>query len=226
VLLAACAAAPAGGGNARLALVIGNAAYENAPALRNPVNDANDMCAALRRVGFTTLCHTNLRDRAEFDARVGDYVDRLGPNTVGVVYYSGHGVQAGNANFLIPTQVSVKTATEDPLRVLYGLDELFDRLRQKPTRFQFVVPMPVAPTCSPRARVKLAGAELRQVHARPFCVRSRPWAARAAALRGSRTRLPPPSCSTPPRRRTRPTTVMGATARSPSMSSCTSAPRA
>lgn len=138
-LLAACAATPGGGASTKLALVIGNAAYENAPALSNPVNDANDMCAALRGVGFSTLCHTNLRDRAEFDARVKEYVDRLGPNTVGLVYYSGHGVQASNANFLIPTEVSVKTATEDPLRVLYGLDELFDRLRQKPTRFQLVI---------------------------------------------------------------------------------------
>lgn len=138
-LLAACAAAPRDPGSAKLALVIGNAAYENAPALSNPVNDATDMCAALRKVGFTTLCHTNVRDRTEFDARVKEYVDGLGSDSVGVVYYSGHGVQAGNANFLIPTQASVKTATEDPWRVLYGLDELFDRLRQKPTRFQLVI---------------------------------------------------------------------------------------
>ena len=138
-LLAACAATPRGGGSAKLALVIGNAAYENAPTLRNPTNDAADMCAALRRVGFTTLCHTNLRDRAEFDARVKDYVDQLGPNSVGVFYYSGHGVQASNANFLIPTQVQPKTAAEDPLRVLYSVDDLFDRLRQKPTRFQLVI---------------------------------------------------------------------------------------
>jgi len=119
--------------------VIGNGAYENAPALSNPVNDASDMCAALSRLGFKTLCHTNLRDRAEFAARVKDYVDQLGPNAVGVFYYSGHGVQAGNANFLIPTQVQPKTATEDPLRVLYGIDDLFDHLRQKPTRFQLVI---------------------------------------------------------------------------------------
>lgn len=123
----------------KLALVIGNAAYENAPALSNPVNDATDMCAALGRVGFKTLCHTNVRNRAEFDARVKDYVDQLTPKTVGVFYYSGHGVQAGNANFLIPTQVQPKSATEDPLRVLYSVDELFDRLRQNPTRFQLVI---------------------------------------------------------------------------------------
>jgi uncharacterized caspase-like protein len=79
------------------------------------------------------------RDRSEFDARVKDYVDQLGSNTVGVFYYSGHGVQAGSANFLIPTQVQPRTATEDPLHVLYGVDDLFDRLRQKPTRFQLVI---------------------------------------------------------------------------------------
>lgn len=137
-LLAACAGMRGEDRN-KLALVIGNSAYENAPALSNPVNDATDMCNALHRVGFKTLCHTNVRDRAEFEAHVKDYVDQLGPNVVGVFYYSGHGVQAGSANFLIPTQVQPKTATEDPLGVLYGIDDLFDGLRQKPTRFQLVI---------------------------------------------------------------------------------------
>jgi uncharacterized caspase-like protein len=139
VLLAACAATPGSQSRTKLALVIGNAAYENVPALSNPANDAADMCAALRRVGFTTLCHTNVGDRATFEAHVKNYVEQLGPNTVGVFYYSGHGVQASSANFLIPTQVQPKTATEDPLRVLYGLDDLFGSLRQKQTRFQLVI---------------------------------------------------------------------------------------
>ena len=60
--------------------MIGNAAYENAPALVNPVNDAADMCATLSKLGFKTLCHINVRNRAEFDARVKDYVEQLGPN--------------------------------------------------------------------------------------------------------------------------------------------------
>ena len=50
-LLAACAANPKGAAGRKVALVIGNAAYENAPVLVNPTNDAADMCAALRRVG-------------------------------------------------------------------------------------------------------------------------------------------------------------------------------
>jgi len=107
--------------------------------LVNPANDAADMCAALRRLGFRTLCHTNLRDRAEFDARVAEYLAQLTPGTVGVVHYSGHGVQVGQANYLIPTRAQPDDAAADPLRVLYGVDTLFDRLRTRPTRFQLVI---------------------------------------------------------------------------------------
>ena len=139
VLLGACAVQPGNAPPAKLALVIGNAAYENAPPLANPVNDANDMCDALRRLGFTTMCHSDVVDRSQFDAHVRRYVEQLAPTSVGVVYYSGHGVQAGGANYLIPTKVQPRGVAEDPTRVLYGVDELFDRLRARPTRFQLVI---------------------------------------------------------------------------------------
>ena len=67
--IAACSATPQKSGSARIALVIGNAAYENAPALNNPVNDATDMCAALTNLGFHTLCHLNVEDRAQNSRR-------------------------------------------------------------------------------------------------------------------------------------------------------------
>lgn len=140
--LAACASQPgtpaAGTAPARVALVIGNAAYENGPPLVNPTHDGEDMCAALKKLGFQTLCHRNLRSRDEFDARVREYAALLGPATVGVVYYSGHGVQAGNANYLIPTQAQIG-ANEDPTRVLYAVDDLFERVGRTPTRFQLVI---------------------------------------------------------------------------------------
>ena len=136
--LPGCANGPPGG-EARLALVIGNAAYVNAPALNNPANDAADMCAALKRLHFQALCYTNLRDRAETDAAVRAYVDQLTPTTVGVVFYSGHGVEVNGANFLIPTEVQPRAVSENPLRVLYGLDDLFDRMRQRPASYQLVI---------------------------------------------------------------------------------------
>jgi uncharacterized caspase-like protein len=123
----------------KVALVIGNAAYDNVVKLVNPTNDAADMCASLKKLGFKTTCATNVRDRAEFDALVKAYVAALDAGAVGVFYFSGHGVQAGHGNYLIPTQVQLKSATEDPTRVLYAVDDLFDRLRQRRARFQLVV---------------------------------------------------------------------------------------
>jgi uncharacterized caspase-like protein len=138
-LLAACGMLASDRGEKRLALVIGNAAYINAPALKNPVNDAADMCAALQKVRFKALCHTDVRSREEFDSHVKAYVDGLTPSTVGVIYYSGHGVQVNGANYLIPTQVQPKSASENPLQVLYGINDLYARLRERPTKFQLII---------------------------------------------------------------------------------------
>lgn len=50
----------------RVALVIGNGAYRNVPRLTNPANDAADVAAALKTVGFETILVTDL-DRIEMD---------------------------------------------------------------------------------------------------------------------------------------------------------------
>ncbi len=123
----------------RVALVIGNAAYENARPLNNPVHDAQDMCAALRRLGFQTSCHTNVRSRAEFSALLDEHAKRLGPASVGVVYYAGHGVQVGGANFLVPTQDAPGGQARHPLAALYGIDDLFELLRSRPTRLNVLM---------------------------------------------------------------------------------------
>ncbi|WOB09514.1 caspase family protein [Piscinibacter gummiphilus] len=123
----------------KVALVIGNAGYDNVVKLVNPTNDAADMFTSLKKLGFKATCATDVRDRAEFDQLVKAYVATLDAGAVGVFYYSGHGVQAGHGNYLIPTQVQLKSAAEDPTRVLYAVDDLFDRLRQRRARFQLVV---------------------------------------------------------------------------------------
>ena len=124
---------------ARLALVVGNAAYQNARPLNNPVHDAQDMCQALRGLGFVTICRTDLRTRADFVALVDEYVGRLGPGTTGLVYFAGHGVQVGGANYLVPTQSQALGATANPLAALYAVDDLFERLRDRPARLNIVM---------------------------------------------------------------------------------------
>jgi hypothetical protein len=84
----------------RTALVIGNSAYSSGP-LKNPVNDATDMAAALKRAGFavTLKRNANLQEMVETIEAFGNSLKRGG---VGLFYYAGHGVQVNNVNYLLP----------------------------------------------------------------------------------------------------------------------------
>ena len=95
----------------RVALVIGNGAYRNVPALLNPPNDASDIAAALKRLGFAVSLATN----ASFDAmRRG--VIALGRDAAGAemaaVYFAGHGMEINGENWLIPVDAELKRDTD------------------------------------------------------------------------------------------------------------------
>ena len=89
----------------RHALVIGNANYQSSP-LRNPLNDARDMAAALKGLGFEV--HSLLdADVSSMEQAILDFGDRLRDGGVGLFYYAGHGVQAQGSNYLIPLQANI-----------------------------------------------------------------------------------------------------------------------
>ncbi len=96
----------------RVALVIGNSTYTPG-ALRNPVNDATDMAAALKQVGFTV---TLLRDadKAQIDSAVDTLTQQLrqGPETVGLFYFAGHGTLVDGHNYLLPVGTTINTRTD------------------------------------------------------------------------------------------------------------------
>ena len=102
--LAGCGLAPAAHAQ-RIALVIGNATYEAKP-LRNPVNDAQDVSAELKRAGFTVKTHTNL-DRRGLNAAVRQFTNQAQSAQLALVYYSGHGMQSSGENYLIPTDARI-----------------------------------------------------------------------------------------------------------------------
>ena len=87
----------------KYALVIGNSNYSGISSLRNPVNDANDMEAALSALGFTVEKVLDGSLEQMEDAVLG-LRRRLGGsrNTYGFFFYAGHGVQSGGDNYLIP----------------------------------------------------------------------------------------------------------------------------
>ena len=94
----------------RVALVIGNATYKINP-LKNPVNDSTDMARSLRSVGFDVIeaNNTTLIQMREATRR---FADKLGNSDVGLVYYSGHGVEVKGKNYLIPVNADIKREYE------------------------------------------------------------------------------------------------------------------
>jgi hypothetical protein len=94
---------------ARVALVIGNAAYKDAPLL-NPLHDAQDMAKVLERAGFRVIVRENATLR-QMQLAIREFGDMLGRKSAGVVYYSGHGVQVRGRNYLLPVDADI--ARED-----------------------------------------------------------------------------------------------------------------
>lgn len=95
----------------RAALVIGNAAYKDAP-LTNPVNDARAMKQALAELGFEIIYGENLTQSQmrEMIRQFGAKIRASGG--VGLFYFAGHGVQVKGQNYLIPVGAVVETEPE------------------------------------------------------------------------------------------------------------------
>jgi uncharacterized caspase-like protein len=93
----------------RAALVIGNSAYQNTSTLANPRNDASDMAAVLRQLGFQVIVGLDL-DKTSFDRKVRDFAELLPGARVGVFFYAGHGIQVAGQNYLVPIDARLTTA--------------------------------------------------------------------------------------------------------------------
>ena len=93
----------------KFALVIGNGAYTNFGTLRNPVNDANDVAAALQKLGWTVdkVLNGNLAQMENAAIRLKNRLTEAGKNSYGFFFYAGHGVQMDGVNYLIPADANI-----------------------------------------------------------------------------------------------------------------------
>jgi TPR repeat protein len=130
-LLAFAPGAPAGA-QERVALVIGNSKYEHAGVLKNPVNDASDMAAALRKLGFQVIEGIDLSGGG-MKARIREFSDKLANARVALFYYAGHGLQVDGRNYLVPTDARLKKPSDVELdavdvKVVLRQMESFERI--------------------------------------------------------------------------------------------------
>jgi len=105
VMLALPAAAKAA--ERRVAFVVGNSHYTSVPQLNNPDNDAQAVAAALKSEGFEVVSALDL-DRTDFDKALQRFIRSLPGAELSVLYYSGHGIQVGGDNRIIPIDAKLK----------------------------------------------------------------------------------------------------------------------
>ncbi len=95
----------------RLALVIGNKNYVYAGRLNNTHNDADDMARVLQNLGFDVILKKDL-SMVDFLKAIDDFGTKLGQYNVGLLYYSGHGIQYQGENYLVPIDAKANAAED------------------------------------------------------------------------------------------------------------------
>lgn len=140
IALAQGAIVHAQGTSPRVALVVGNGAYEFVPQLRNSVNDAKAVAHRLSALGFDVVTVFDAR-RAALNETIGIFLDKVGPDSEAVIYFAGHGVEMGGANHLLPTDIPVlRPGQERLLRAeSINLSELLLDLEGRRARVSIVV---------------------------------------------------------------------------------------
>ena len=116
----------------RVALFIGNGAYQSSP-LKNPVNDATDMAKALKEKGLAVPLRTNIGTK-DMRQAIRTFSQALKAGGVGLFYFAGHSVQSKGRNYLIPLNAEIKEEfgledeAFDANRVLAGMEEAGNRV--------------------------------------------------------------------------------------------------
>jgi Skp family chaperone for outer membrane proteins len=113
----------------RVALVMGNETYPGAP-LMNPANDASDLAAALRKLGFDVTEQINVTQK-EMNRAIAQFGEKLNANTVALFFFAGHGIQVKGKNYLLP--IDAQIAHESSVRAeTVDVDTVLDQFSVSP----------------------------------------------------------------------------------------------
>lgn len=92
----------------RVALVVGNSAYQRLPGLINPSNDSVDVSQSFERLGFTV---TTIKDASFERLRVAllEFGRAAAGADMAVLFYAGHGIEVSGENWLVPIDADLKS---------------------------------------------------------------------------------------------------------------------
>jgi WD40 repeat protein len=124
----------------RLALVVGNDAYENITKLQKAGNDARGIAKTLTGLGFDVTTAVNI-SRREMNKTLQNFNNSIDENDVVLFFFAGHGVEIDGENYLLP--IDVPDATSDQLEFIKGetirLNTILSDLRTKRARLSLVI---------------------------------------------------------------------------------------
>ena len=121
----------------RKALVIGNDSYTHVSKLNNAAADAETMAKSLEAVGYKVTKHLNVDER-RFKQVLRDFRQNVQGGDEVLFFFAGHGVQLGNANYLLP--VDIRSDGEDQVKdesIL--LQKVLDEFDEKKAKFTLAV---------------------------------------------------------------------------------------
>ena len=93
----------------RIALIVGNSEYDDSdhcPPLSFCKDDATSMASALKKCGFETIICKNATKSTLIDS-LSAFAQKLSFYDVALVYYSGHGLELGNRNYILPVDIII-----------------------------------------------------------------------------------------------------------------------
>ncbi len=96
----------------RVALVIGNSAYQNVALLPNPTNDGAVIASTLKNAGFDVVDSRHDLPANEMRRALRDFADRARDADIAVIYYAGHGMEVDGTNYLIPVDAKLERDTD------------------------------------------------------------------------------------------------------------------
>ena len=121
----------------RVALVIGNAAYQNAEPLANPVNDGRAIAASLRRLGFVVI-ESSDQDKAGMQVLLRRFANELYDADASMFFYAGHGLQVQRRNYLVPIDAELESEIDLPFEAV-AVDIVLELMEQTtPQRLVFL----------------------------------------------------------------------------------------
>ena len=97
----------------KIALVIGVNDYNHFTTLDNCINDATDIKQFFEEIGFDVTMLNN-PNKVDLEGAIKEYKEKIDNETIAVLYYSGHGLQLENYNFLVPIDSEIKAPEDIP----------------------------------------------------------------------------------------------------------------